>query len=321
MRARYYSPEMRRFVNADIVAGQISNAVTMNRFAYANGNPVSFVDPFGLWSLKGAWNSFTNWVEEKIVAPIVDVAVTVGTAVADTTVPIGKTIASTAVTVGNVIADTAVTVGNTIVNTATKVGTTVKNGYNTAKDAVVNTAQTASKWVDDNVVEPVSNAATAVGDWLEDAGEWLNENAKNKDGSYSLYDNQRFNKDAVFHEQILAFTPSGPSWDPTEKNFGLGSLSVDAMTGGWEWEHADLSLLDFGHAEAGVELKNKRLSASAFASIWSPSFSFDVFGITFEIGAEVGSIGGTTKGSFSTGFDGFEIGLSIGFGLTIGASW
>lgn len=48
MRARYYSPDMRRFVNADIVAGEISNAVTLNRFAYANGNPVSFVDPFGL---------------------------------------------------------------------------------------------------------------------------------------------------------------------------------------------------------------------------------------------------------------------------------
>ncbi len=48
MRARYYSPETRRFVNADIVAGDISNAVTLNRFVYANGNPVSFVDPFGL---------------------------------------------------------------------------------------------------------------------------------------------------------------------------------------------------------------------------------------------------------------------------------
>ena len=48
MRARYYSPDMKRFVNADIVAGAISNAITLNRFAYANGNPVSFVDPFGL---------------------------------------------------------------------------------------------------------------------------------------------------------------------------------------------------------------------------------------------------------------------------------
>ena len=47
MRARYYSPEMKRFINADIVAGEISNAITPNRFAYANGNPVSFVDPFG----------------------------------------------------------------------------------------------------------------------------------------------------------------------------------------------------------------------------------------------------------------------------------
>ena len=53
MRARYYSPDMRRFVNADIVAGQISNAVTLNRFAYANGNPVSFVDPFGLSAERG----------------------------------------------------------------------------------------------------------------------------------------------------------------------------------------------------------------------------------------------------------------------------
>ena len=48
MRARYYSPDMRRFINADIMAGEISNAITLNRYAYANGNPVSFVDPFGL---------------------------------------------------------------------------------------------------------------------------------------------------------------------------------------------------------------------------------------------------------------------------------
>ena len=48
MRARYYSPAMKRFINADIIAGAISNAITLNRYAYANGNPVSFIDPFGL---------------------------------------------------------------------------------------------------------------------------------------------------------------------------------------------------------------------------------------------------------------------------------
>lgn len=33
MRVRYYSPEMRRFVNADIISGEISNEITINRYA------------------------------------------------------------------------------------------------------------------------------------------------------------------------------------------------------------------------------------------------------------------------------------------------
>ena len=91
MRARYYSPEMKRFINADIVAGQLSNAVTLNRFAYANGNPVSFVDPFGLsvlsWlkekgrQVKDAWNTYVaepvseawnTYVEEPVKKYVVD---------------------------------------------------------------------------------------------------------------------------------------------------------------------------------------------------------------------------------------------------------
>lgn len=48
MRARYYSPEMRRFINADIIHGEISDSTSLNRYSYVNGNPVSFVDPFGL---------------------------------------------------------------------------------------------------------------------------------------------------------------------------------------------------------------------------------------------------------------------------------
>ena len=48
MRARYYSPEMKRFINADIIPGEISDSTSLNRYSYVNGNPVSFVDPFGL---------------------------------------------------------------------------------------------------------------------------------------------------------------------------------------------------------------------------------------------------------------------------------
>ena len=53
MRARYYSPELRRFINADIVPGEISDSTSLNRYAYVNGNPVSFVDPFGLSAERG----------------------------------------------------------------------------------------------------------------------------------------------------------------------------------------------------------------------------------------------------------------------------
>ena len=53
MRARYYSPQMRRFVNADILHGQISDSPSLNRYSYVNGNPVSFVDPFGLAPERG----------------------------------------------------------------------------------------------------------------------------------------------------------------------------------------------------------------------------------------------------------------------------
>ena len=54
MRARYYSPELRRFINADILAGRITNAVTLNRYAYTNANPVSLIDPRGLAAERSA---------------------------------------------------------------------------------------------------------------------------------------------------------------------------------------------------------------------------------------------------------------------------
>ncbi len=47
MRARYYSPELRRFVSKDPIRGDISDLGSLNRYAYVGGDPVNFVDPSG----------------------------------------------------------------------------------------------------------------------------------------------------------------------------------------------------------------------------------------------------------------------------------
>ena len=48
MRARYYDQDIKRFINHDIVSGDIGNSKSLNRYAYVQGNPVSLTDPFGL---------------------------------------------------------------------------------------------------------------------------------------------------------------------------------------------------------------------------------------------------------------------------------
>jgi RHS repeat-associated protein len=48
MRARYYNPEIRRFVSQDTLLGVVINGQSLNRYAYVQGNPVGFVDPLGL---------------------------------------------------------------------------------------------------------------------------------------------------------------------------------------------------------------------------------------------------------------------------------
>lgn len=140
---------------------------------------------------------------------------------------------------------------------------------------------------------------------------------KNRDGTYSLYDNTRHKKDEVFHEQILSVGISTPSLDLASGDIGIGSIEVDAITGGWETEHFDLSLLDFGHAEAGAEVKNGKATVGAVASAWSPSFAVSFFGIKIEIGAEVGAVG--AKATCSTG--GISMTGAYIFGLSLAISW
>ena len=66
MRARYYNIDIMRFINQDILTGSIDSSQSLNRYAYVEGNPVNFLDPFGL----EAWDF--SWVHTLVLC--VDVA-------------------------------------------------------------------------------------------------------------------------------------------------------------------------------------------------------------------------------------------------------
>jgi len=48
MRARYYNPQIKRFINRDILDGSIDNTQSLNKYCYVQGNPITLTDPFGL---------------------------------------------------------------------------------------------------------------------------------------------------------------------------------------------------------------------------------------------------------------------------------
>ncbi|MBO2946237.1 AHH domain-containing protein [Paenibacillus sp. F411] len=60
MRARYYNPDIKRFMNRDVLRGEVSLGLSMNRFAYVNGNPVTFVDPLGLDAIQAGKSKGTT---------------------------------------------------------------------------------------------------------------------------------------------------------------------------------------------------------------------------------------------------------------------
>jgi RHS repeat-associated protein len=65
MRARYYNPYICRFVNPD----PSGFAGGLNFYCYANGNPVSLVDPFGLCP-EGWGGATAAWIQQNVGNPL-----------------------------------------------------------------------------------------------------------------------------------------------------------------------------------------------------------------------------------------------------------
>ncbi len=133
-----------------------------------------------------------------------------------------------------------------------------------------------------------------------------------------LYDNrvQSRNK-CPYHEQIAVVKVSGPSASLKDGSLTLGSISGTVYTGGWEFEHVDLSLLDFGHAKVAAVCEHGNLEISAMASAWTPSVTFEVFGADVKISGHVGSIGG----SLDIGAGKFNEAGAYGFGIGVSVDW
>ena len=93
MRARYYNPYLCRFLSAD----PSGFAGGLNHYAYANGNPVSYLDPFGLGAI--GENSSSSWIMNGLTGTASD---------------LGNGLVASASSTVNIVNSAVMQVGNTV---------------------------------------------------------------------------------------------------------------------------------------------------------------------------------------------------------------
>ena len=70
--ARYYLPELRRFISADTIVPGAGKPQDLNRYSYVVNNPIKYVDPTGNAYImdEEEWEFITEPIEEPILDPI-----------------------------------------------------------------------------------------------------------------------------------------------------------------------------------------------------------------------------------------------------------
>ena len=147
LRAQWYEPGITRFVQRDLLKGDQSAPLSLNRYLYCENDSVNFVDPSGQ-SLASIWDSVksvaTNTV--KTVAKVATNTINVVKTVATTAVKNVAAVVTTAANVVQKVSNTVQSIGNTLVNNGIKAAinesvTAVKAAPSFLKSAV--TATTA----------------------------------------------------------------------------------------------------------------------------------------------------------------------------------
>jgi RHS repeat-associated protein len=64
LRARYYDPAVGRFLSQDSYPYDFDNPVQLNRYVYAMGDPVNYIDPGGMQSL----TEYVQWTKNRVKA-------------------------------------------------------------------------------------------------------------------------------------------------------------------------------------------------------------------------------------------------------------
>ena len=90
LRARLYEPAMNRFSQKDIIRGQATSPLSLNRYAYCVNNPVMHTDPsgesvldsIGTWWNKAKQTALGQFVDTFVVQPIVKMAQKIANVVA-----------------------------------------------------------------------------------------------------------------------------------------------------------------------------------------------------------------------------------------------